>query len=50
MWNLKLDPDGLSETETELGHREQTGGCQGGRVGGEDWTGSLGLADGSCDM
>ena len=26
-------------------HREQTGGCQGGRRVGEGWTGSLGLAD-----
>ena len=26
------------------GHREQTGGCQGGGVGGR-WSGTLGLAD-----
>ena len=26
-------------------HREQTCGCQGGRGGGEGWTGNLGLVD-----
>ena len=30
-------------------HREQTGGCQGGRVG-KGWIGSLGLADLSYTM
>ena len=32
----------LSTKQTH-GHREQTGGCQGG--GGEGWSGNLGLAD-----
>ena len=27
------------------GHREQTGGCQGGGEVGEGWSGSLGFAD-----
>ena len=29
----------------DQGHREQTGGCQGGEGVGEGWIGSLGLAD-----
>ena len=46
MWNLKYDKNELI-TKQKQTHRDrkQTCSCQGkGRVG-EDWTGSLGLAD-----
>ena len=47
IWNLKYDTNELIyKTETESHrHREQTCGHQGGGVWGEEWIGSLGLAD-----
>ena len=47
MWNLKYDTnEPIYETETESGHREQTGGCQrGGSWGRVDGGGRLGLED-----
>ena len=44
-WNLKYDTNELNyKTETDS-YREQICGCQGGSGAGEDWAGSLGLAD-----
>ena len=42
MWNPKYDTNQLKQKQTHR-HREQTCVCQG--AVGEEWTGSLGLAE-----